>query len=188
MRFKFSFLTTLVALVALACIAADVKVTDTRPGIRIRKKAKPRSIPGSPTPVDVQFAWDASEGNPTNLVVTNYVLYVHTNNLFVVDRSESVYKINAGTNLTALAKNLLPALTWYAAVSAQATYEPWSNNATVLESELSNIILIAVPNPPTNNRVVIEYSMNLTNFTDMGYFRLRIEEPDLCSGYCDRLG
>lgn len=110
---------------------------------------------------DVKLAWDASP----SIGVTNYVLYAHTNSFPVTNRFAAIIRLNAGTNLTASVELLKPG--------------QWSFAATAMldgvESDLSNIVVMEVPKPPANMRtVVVQYSGTLSNFYDVGFFRLRL--------------
>lgn len=110
---------------------------------------------------DVKLTWDASPSSG----VTNYVLYAHTNSFPVTNRFSAIVRLNVGTNLTASVESLKPG--------------QWSFAATAmldgLESDLSNILVMEVPKPPGNMRtVVVQYSGTLTNFYDVGFFRLRL--------------
>lgn len=110
---------------------------------------------------DVNLAWDASLSAGT----TNYVLYAHTNSFPVANRFSAIVRLNVGTNLTARVEALTPGR-WAFAVTAMMNG---------LESDLSNILVVEVPTPPANMRtVVVQYSGTLTNFYDVGFFRLRL--------------
>lgn len=46
------------------------------------------------------------------------------------------------------------------------------------ESKLSNVVAVEVPKPPAQMRTIaVQYSYTLTNFYDLGFFKLRIESP-----------
>ena len=113
---------------------------------------------------DVQLAWDAS---PTTNIT--YTIYGHTNFLTSTNLASAAVKVNAGTNLTALIEGMQPPGRWYFAATA---------NLGGLQSDLSNVLILQVPFPPANGRVVaIQYGITLTNFVDTGFFRLRIPAP-----------
>jgi len=110
---------------------------------------------------DIKLAWDAS---PTT-GVPNYVLYASTNILSATNLTSATVRLNVGTNLTATVERI------------QAGQ--WSFAATAmkdgLESDPSNILIADVPQPPARMRtVVVQYSGTLTNFYDVGFFRLRL--------------
>lgn len=111
---------------------------------------------------DIKFSWDPS---PTTNV-TGYTLYAHTNYITELNKTNCLVKVNVGTNLTATLEDFTLNGIWY--FGATATKEG-------LESKLSNIISLEVPQPPTNMRtVVLQYSGTLTNFYDVGFFKLRL--------------
>lgn len=107
---------------------------------------------------DIQLAWDPSPDTG----VQAYILYASTNNFQTVATN-----VNVGTNLTAKIIDLPPG-TWYFAATALGTNQ--------LESSYSNFVIADVHNPPNNLRVVVlQYSTTITNFTDAGFFKVRIE-------------
>jgi hypothetical protein len=56
---------------------------------------------------------------------------------------------------------------WWFAVAARDT--------NGIQSLLSNVLQIEVPKPPLNMRtVVLQYSGTLSNFYDVGFFKLRL--------------
>lgn len=110
---------------------------------------------------DVKLAWDAS---PTP-GVTNYVLYASTNSLTATNLPTATVRLNVGTNLTASVENIQPGQWSFAATGMKDG----------LESDPSNILIVDVPKPPDRMRtVVVQYSGTLTNFYDVGFFRLRL--------------
>ena len=115
----------------------------------------------------VTLAWDASPSPG----VSNYVLYAHTNSLSSgTNLNAALVKVNAGTNLTASVAGLNPPATWYFVATAQAGG---------IQSDPSNQLIVQVPANPTNARVLaVQYAdLNITNWTDVGFFRLRIPAP-----------
>jgi len=110
---------------------------------------------------DAKLAWDAS---PTT-GVTNYVLYASTNILSATNLTSATVRLNVGTNLTATVERIQSGQ-WSFAVTAMKNG---------LESDPSNILIVEVPQPPARMRtVVVQYSGTLTNFYDVGFFRLRL--------------
>lgn len=87
---------------------------------------------------DIRLAWNPS----TTPGVTNYVLYASTNSLNF--QSFNV-RTNAGTNLIATVQTLR-AGQWQFAVTAQ------KDGA---ESDMSTILPVEIPMPPTGVRIVI---------------------------------
>lgn len=113
---------------------------------------------------DVHLAWDAS---PTPGVT--YTLYAHTNSMGATNLTSALVKVNAGTNLTALVENLRPPATWYFVATAVLGG---------IQSDPSNQVVVQVPPAPANARtLVVQYGITITNFTDTGFFRLRIPAP-----------
>lgn len=110
---------------------------------------------------DVKLAWDAS-ATPG---VTNYVLYAHTNLLSVTNLPAASVRLPVGTNLTATVEGLREGVWSFAAAAMKDG----------IESEPSNVVTVEVPRPPERMRtVVVQYSGTLTNFYDVGFFRLRL--------------
>jgi hypothetical protein len=118
---------------------------------------------------DIKFAWNASTNAPEFTNVT-YALYGYTNDLpdnLVWTNCAS--RINVGTNLTCTISGIVPGL-WFFGVRANALC-----GTNSVESEFSNILILDVPKPPTNMRtVILQYSGTLTNFYDVGFFKLRL--------------
>ena len=109
----------------------------------------------------VRLGWDAS----TSAGVTNYVLYAHTNTLASTNLAAAVVRQKVGTNLTATIEDIKPGRWWFAATAVGGG----------VESQPSNILIVDVPQPPPNMRtIVVQYSGTLTNFYDVGFFRLRL--------------
>lgn len=109
----------------------------------------------------IRLAWDASTTSGT----TNYILYAHTNTLTATNLSSAAVRLNVGTNLTGTVENLRAGRWWFATTA----------QITAVESLPSNVHIEEVPNPPAAMRtVVLQYSGTLTNFYDVGFFRLRL--------------
>jgi len=109
----------------------------------------------------IRLAWDAS----TSPGVTNYVLYAHTNTLAATNLSAAVVKQSVGTNLTATIEDIKPGHWWFVATAV----------GSGVESGPSNSVNVEVPKPPAAMRtIVVQYSGTLTNFYDVGFFRLRL--------------
>jgi hypothetical protein len=110
---------------------------------------------------DIKLAWDPPPPS-TNYTVTNYVLYAHSN---LVAKTNYSVRLSVGTNLTATVQDTVPGRWWFAATAV----------AGGLESDLSAMLIAEVPVPPANMRtVVVQYGGTLTNFYDVGFFRLRL--------------
>lgn len=111
---------------------------------------------------DIRLTWNAS---PTP-GVTNYMVYGWTN---MPPSNLPAFKIDVGTNLTAVVGDLTTG-TWRFAVAA-ATQQG-------VESDFSNIVIAEVPEPPAQLRIVLlEYNASLTstNWQDVGFFRVKIQ-------------
>lgn len=110
---------------------------------------------------ELPLAWDAS-ASPG---VTNYILYAGTNSITATNLSSYTMRISVGTNLTARVESLAPGQ-WFFAATAQAGG---------IESAPSNILAVEVPPAPQRMRtMVVQYSGTLTNFYDVGFFRLKL--------------
>lgn len=107
---------------------------------------------------DIKFAWDASPSPG----ITNYQLYASTNG---IPSTNYVAQLNAGTNLTCSVQDLKQGK-WYFAVLAMKDG---------ISSDFSNIVIVEVPYASGSFRtVVLQFSGTLTNFYDVGFFKLRI--------------
>jgi hypothetical protein len=110
---------------------------------------------------DIKLAWDAPPPS-TNYTITNYVLYAQTN---LVSKTNYCVKLSVGTNLTATVQDPVPGRWWFAATAV----------AGGLESDLSNVVIAEIPPAPPNMRTIfVQYGGTLTNFYDVGFFRLRL--------------
>lgn len=109
---------------------------------------------------DLKLAWDAS---PTP-GITNYVLYASTNTLTATNLPSAQVRLNVGTNLTATVTDIKAG--------------QWTFAATAMKDGIESaptLLLAEVPKPPDRMRtVVVQYSGTLTNFYDVGFFRLRL--------------
>jgi hypothetical protein len=111
----------------------------------------------------VKFAWDP----PTNSTQPlTYWLYASTNALSDATILSATTNLPANTNLTATISDLLATHWWFAAAS---------RDTNGIQSVLSNVLQVEVPKPPLNMRtVVLQYSGTLSNFYDVGFFKLRL--------------
>ncbi len=124
--------------------------------------AAPAAAPAATIPL----AWDASPDslgpNGTNIT---YVLYAHTNSISVTNIAATAVRVRIGTNLTAVVE-ITNAGRWFFVVTA-------ARDGT--ESVQSNQVIWEIIAPPPNMRTVfLQYSGTLTNFYDVGFFRLRL--------------
>jgi hypothetical protein len=109
----------------------------------------------------VRLAWDPSPSPG----VTNYVLYASTNELSATNLMTATTNLPCGTNLTATVTDLSAGNWWFVATA-------WAGG---VESLPSNVLQVQVPTPPANMRtVVLQYSGTLSNFYDVGFFKLRL--------------
>lgn len=110
---------------------------------------------------DVRLAWDKSD----TASVTNYVFYAHTNSLTATNLASAAVRLNAGTNLTARVERLAAGRWWFVVTAV----------GEGMESDPSNTVTVEVPEPPKNMRtVILQFSGTLSNFYDVGFFRLRL--------------
>lgn len=108
----------------------------------------------------VNLSWTAS---PT--VGCSNVLYAHTNLITQANYTNALVKVKTGTNTTASITDIKTGFWWFAVVAVKSN----------VVSDLSNVLPLEVPAPPTNLRtVVLQYSGTLTNFYDVGFFKLRL--------------
>lgn len=109
---------------------------------------------------DFDLKWDPS----TTSGITNYVLYASTNSLVYSSRTNA-FRLNAGISVTARISDIVPDQ-WNFAVTAVKDG---------IESGFSNVLIVEVPDPPKNMRVVaLQFSGTLSNFYDVGFFKLRL--------------
>jgi hypothetical protein len=110
----------------------------------------------------VKFAWDP----PTNSTQPlTYWFYESMNVLSDATIATATTNVSVGTNLTVTVSGLVGH--WWFAVADRDT--------NGLQSLLSNVLQIEVPKPPLNMRtVVLQYSGTLSNFYDVGFFKLRL--------------
>lgn len=106
---------------------------------------------------DVPLAW-----NPVETPGAGYVIYAHTNALTI---SNYLARVFVGTNVTGRLEDLRPGR-WQFGVTA---------TKDGLESGLSEVLNVEIPKTPGPIRtVVVQWSTNLTNWQDVGFFKLRI--------------
>lgn len=106
----------------------------------------------------IPFAWDAS----TTPGVT-YQVYGHTNELAQTNYRTAAVRFSAGTS-TAFYVEGIAATSWFFCCTAV------KDGA---ESDISNILPVDVPQPTGNFRtLVVQYGGTLTNWMDVGFFRV----------------
>lgn len=114
---------------------------------------------------EIRLAWNPSP-DPH---VTAYVLY-STTNLLTEATARLAARLNVGTNNTWTITNLTAGL-WTFGVTAAT---PAGTNVLV-ESSISPTLHVEVPRPPDHLRtVIVEYSVTLTNFSPVGFLRMRL--------------
>jgi len=107
---------------------------------------------------EIKFAWNASP----SIGVTNYNFYASTNGLSLTN---FVSRLPVGTNCTATVSDLTPGV-WQFSVTAMRDGA---------QSDFCNILTIEIPEPPARMRtVILQFSGTLTNFFDVGFFKLRL--------------
>ena len=109
----------------------------------------------------LRLAWDAS-ATPG----CEYVLYASTNELTQETYRDATVRVPCETNLTATIEGIVVG--------------EWSFAATAVkdgaESDLSNVVVTEIPPAPgTMRTVVVQYGGTVTNWQDVGFFRVRIE-------------
>lgn len=110
---------------------------------------------------DVRLGWNPS---PTP-GVTNYTLYASTNALSATNLQSATVKVNVGTNITVTLTDIAPGLWWLTVTAGKDG----------IISDPSNILLVDVPSAPINLRtVLVQASINLTNWVDVGFFKLKL--------------
>lgn len=115
---------------------------------------------------DLTLAWDAS-ATPG----CTYLLYAHTNAVGITNLTATgtAVRVNAGTNLSAQVEGLTGPARWYFVATA---------NLGGIQSDPSNMLIVDVPAAAKNMRTIaVQYSVTVTNFSDVGFFRLRIPAP-----------
>lgn len=116
----------------------------------------------------ISFAWDRSP----SLDVTGYRFYGSTNGVQAVS-------VDTGTNLTVSLDKLRPgAWTFHATAYSRGTNT--DGFVYTIESEPSLPLLMRVPVPPANmSTLAVQWIGSLagTNWTDVGFFRLKIGTP-----------
>ena len=114
----------------------------------------------SASAADVPLAWNAS---PTT--GSSNILWASTNAITQSNLTNSTVRLNVGTNLTATVLDLQPGQWWFTVTAVKSG----------IVSDLSNVLAVEVPQPAPNFRtVIIQWGPTVTNFTDTGFFRLRI--------------
>ena len=108
------------------------------------------------------LTWDQSTGSG----VVGYRLYAHTNAAITTNPAVALVKVNTGTNRLVYVDQAQSGQWWFVVTALTPT----------AESDPSNVVIAEVPPPPQNMRTLaIQYSATLTAFTNIGFFRLRIE-------------
>jgi hypothetical protein len=122
----------------------------------------------------ISLAWSPSPG--TN--VAGYYIYASTN--VITDPLTNAIRSDVG-NLTKGTVDLSGPGTWHFAASAYAystNVLNGTNYTSKVESALSNQVIVEVPPPPPNMRtLVLQFGTTVTNWTDAGFFRIRILGP-----------
>jgi hypothetical protein len=109
------------------------------------------------------LGWNAS---PTPGVIT-YTLHAHTNLLTATNLTEAVRRIDVGTNLTVIVEDIVPGRWWFTVTA---------RTVAGLESAPVPSLLVDVPAMEGQMRLlIIQHGATITNFNDIGVFRLRIE-------------
>lgn len=118
----------------------------------------------------ITFVWDAPPE------ASAYRFYASTNGL---DTVWPQVKVDTGTNRTVTIDSMTPAL-WTCWATAYAKGTNYDGSVYTTESDPSKELLLIVPRPPEKMAVVaVQWAGTLasTNWTDMGFFRLKIGVP-----------
>jgi hypothetical protein len=104
--------------------------------------------------------------NPSPTEYATYVLYAHTNAITATNLNTALVRVNVGTNTMVTVYDLAGGH-WYFAVTAALG---------VVESRPTEALPVEVPEEPEGGMrlIAIQHSINLTNWVDVGFFRLRI--------------
>jgi hypothetical protein len=112
-----------------------------------------------PARADLTLAWDSI----TNIPNITYKLYASTNSF--TNSTEAIVTANVGTNTTVTLYGLTNI--WYFRAAAFNTN---------VASDLSSTLIVQIPPIPLNFRtVVIMGGPTVTNFQDLGFFKIRIQ-------------
>jgi hypothetical protein len=126
---------------------------------------------------DVALTWDPSPSPG----VTNYIIYAATNAFIFTNRTVAigtnmvtlndvlsgyVAKVSVGNKTAVVLEDIRPGRWWLCATAV----------ASAVESGPSDILQLEVAEPPRNLRTLeIQVSASLTNWSTLGYFKLRID-------------
>lgn len=104
---------------------------------------------------DVRLTWNPSPSPG----ITNYAVYCK------LASPATNFVVNVGTNLTCTLADLKPGIwTFYATAGKDG-----------IESPPSNLLTVEMAQPPEGMRtLVVQYSATLTNWQDVGFFKLRV--------------
>lgn len=111
---------------------------------------------------DLHLAWDAPPAP-----VAGFKLYISTNELSDATLGTNTLSLDVGTNLTVTLTNLPVGKYWLAA-------SDYDSNG--VESTLSNVLQVEVPEPPNNLRTLVlqaSFDLTSTNWQDLGFLRLK---------------
>lgn len=114
------------------------------------------------------LAWDRSpDDNATNILT--YRIFAGTSFASTTNASLSTTNVFAGTNTTITITNLVPGLWYFTGRAIQGGVESDSSGYT------SYIVPSAKPRPPgTPITIILESTLDFTNWTDVGSFRARL--------------
>ncbi len=112
-----------------------------------------------PAKADITLAWDPL----TNFPSATYTLYAATNSF--TNAAGALVTANVGTNTQVTLSGLTNFWHFRAAAAVNG-----------LSSDLSAPLILQIPPPPANFRtVIIQGGPTITNFQDLGFFRIRIQ-------------
>lgn len=119
----------------------------------------------------VTLAWNASPDDyRTNNVF--YCVYAGTNAALATDITKALTNAPAGTNLSVVMTNLAAGQWVFVATAKSGGLESGPSNPAYYT------IRSTPPSPPAQLATVfLDASINMTNWTDLGFFRVRIVQP-----------
>lgn len=111
---------------------------------------------------DIPLTWDYATNEPTSA----FILYASTNVISATNYRTAPVRLPLPPVNTVTLSSFKPGTYWIT-VTAVST--------NTLESDPSNILVAQVPKPPANLRtVVLQYGPTITNFVDVGFFKVKI--------------
>lgn len=105
----------------------------------------------------LKIGWDPSETSG----VTNYTIYAGTN----LSKTNYLVRVHVGTNQYAQLDDIKPGAWDFTATA-------WHDG---IESDFAPLLSVVVPEPPPRTyTVILQFGGTVTNFQDVGFFKLRL--------------